>query len=84
MKTCLRLCKNLRADGITSLMVEGGPTLLRSFIREGLFDEIRIESSPVALGHGLAAPELPLADGTVLKTVERETCRGNIITVFRR
>lgn len=78
------LMQKLRADGITSLMVEGGPTLLRSFIREGLFDEIRIESSPVALGHGLAAPELPLADGTVLKTVERETCRGNIITVFRR
>lgn len=78
------LMEKLRANGITSLMVEGGPTLLRSFIREGLFDEIRIETSPVALGRGLAAPELPIADGTVFKTVERETCRGNIITVFRR
>lgn len=78
------LMKRLKADGITSLMVEGGPTLLRSFIREGLFDEIRIESSPVVLGQGLAAPELPLADGNALKTATREICRGNTITVFRR
>lgn len=78
------LMKRLKADGITSLMVEGGPTLLRSFIREGLFDEIRIESSPVVLGQGLAAPELPFADGNALKTATREICRGNTITVFRR
>lgn len=78
------LLEKLRADGITSLMVEGGPTLLRSFIREGLFDEIRIETSPMTLGQGLAAPGLPLAGGTPLKTAAQERCRGNVITVFRR
>lgn len=31
--------------GITSLMVEGGPALLRSFLAAGLFDEQRIEVS---------------------------------------
>lgn len=31
--------------GITSLMVEGGPTLLRSFLDANLFDEQRIEAS---------------------------------------
>lgn len=30
--------------GITSLMVEGGRTLLNSFIEKGLYDEMRIES----------------------------------------
>lgn len=29
--------------GVTSLMVEGGPTLLKSFIDSGLYDRIRIE-----------------------------------------
>lgn len=33
--------------GITSLMVEGGRTLLDSFIEHNLFDEIRIESSSI-------------------------------------
>lgn len=33
--------------GITSLMVEGGRTLLDSFIEHNLFDEIRVESSSI-------------------------------------
>lgn len=33
--------------GITSLMVEGGRTLLDSFIKKGLYDEMRIESSSI-------------------------------------
>jgi len=78
------LVEKLKTDGITSLMVEGGPTLLRSFIHEDLFDEIRVESSHVATGHGLAAPSIPLENGTGLKCVAREVCRGNVITVFRR
>lgn len=36
--------------GVTSLMVEGGPTLLKSFLKEGLWDEIRVEKgSPDAI-----------------------------------
>ena len=31
--------------GITSLMVEGGRTLLDSFIEKNLYDEMRVESS---------------------------------------
>lgn len=33
--------------GITSLMVEGGRTLLDSFIEKNLFDEMRVESSSI-------------------------------------
>ncbi len=53
----------LYADGITSVMVEGGPTLLRSFIEAGLWDLARVEVSPVTLGpQGTApAPTLPSA-----------------------
>ena len=74
------LMEKVRRQGINSIMVEGGPTLLKSFIKEGLYDEIRIETAPVTLGAGLPAPILP--DG--LQSVSREMCRENVITVFRR
>lgn len=45
--------------GINSLMVEGGPSLLNSFIEAGLWDEIRRERSPLLLGNGPKAPEMP-------------------------
>lgn len=50
----------LYAKGITSLLVEGGPTVLRSFIDSGLWDEARVEtSSYVFAPHGAAlAPRL--------------------------
>lgn len=53
------LMKRLYAEGITSLMVEGGPTLLKSFIEQGLYDDVKIEVSPMKLGSGLPAPETP-------------------------
>lgn len=42
--------------GVTSLMVEGGGKTLEAFLDAGLFDEIRVESSPVVTGGGTAAP----------------------------
>ena len=49
----------LYADhGVTSLMVEGGATTLGLFARERLFDEVRVEISPVALGDGVRTPEI--------------------------
>ena len=48
--------------GITSVLVEGGAAVLKSFIDEGLWDEARVEIAPVILGsRGRAkAPILPL------------------------
>lgn len=73
------LLTRLRQENISSLMVEGGPTLLNSFIKQKLFDEIRIETSPINLLNGLRAPSLP--DG--LTQVSQRVCRNNLITVFR-
>lgn len=52
----------LRAEGVTSLLVEGGSALLRSFIECGMWDEARIEVAPVKLGdRGTAqAPVIPM------------------------
>lgn len=43
--------------GVTSLMVEGGAELLQSFLDAGLYDEIRVETSPLTAFHGVKAPE---------------------------
>lgn len=48
--------KDLYDEGVTSLMVEGGPTLLQSFIDKGLYDDIQVEVSEKKLGTGLPAP----------------------------
>ena len=51
----------LYAQGITSVLVEGGAEVLRSFIDAGLWDAARIEIAPARLGeHGrTAAPPIP-------------------------
>ena len=77
---CRELVGNLRKEGITSLMVEGGARLLGSFMEAGLYDEIRVEESPLMLGNGLKAPGLP----DDVTESHREMCRGNQITYYRR
>lgn len=46
-----------RDHKVTSLMVEGGPTILQAFLDSGFVDETRVEIAPVRLGSGLKAPE---------------------------
>lgn len=44
---------------IQSLLVEGGTTLLQSFIDASLWDEIHVETAPIVLEKGIKAPILP-------------------------
>lgn len=52
---------SLYQQGITSVLVEGGPSVLSSFLNAGLWDAARIETAPFALGkNGSAkAPSAP-------------------------
>lgn len=73
------LMKDLYDQKISSLMVEGGPKLLQSFINENLFDEIRVETAPFSLDvKGLKAPSLP----TGLVLIDSEIIRGNLIQYY--
>lgn len=45
-----RTLRRLYNEGITSVLVEGGPTILKSFMDSGLWDEARVEIAPVKLG----------------------------------
>lgn len=50
----------LREKGITSVLVEGGAAILQSFIDAGLYDFVRVETSPVHLNTGVPAPAIGL------------------------
>lgn len=78
-KTLFSQLESLRKDGITSLMVEGGAKLLKSFIEEGLYDEIRVETSPDLIQSGLKAPDIP----DNVYPVAQQICRNNIITRYK-
>jgi len=46
---------SLAEGGITSLLVEGGPTLHRAFWDAGVVDRVQVIETPVRLGLGIAA-----------------------------
>ena len=63
---------------IDSLLVEGGATVLQSFIDAGLWDEIRVEVNPsLELHDGVVAPSFPLES-----PASRELLAGNEILRF--
>ncbi|HJV76773.1 MAG TPA: bifunctional diaminohydroxyphosphoribosylaminopyrimidine deaminase/5-amino-6-(5-phosphoribosylamino)uracil reductase RibD [Paludibacter sp.] len=45
---------------IHSVLVEGGPTILNSFLDAGLWDEANVEVSPQRISEGVVAPVLPI------------------------
>ena len=58
-----------------SLLVEGGATLLQSFIDSGLWDDARVEVNPsLELGCGVVAPVLPAS-----LSFGKDVCGGNEI-----
>lgn len=60
--------------GITSLLVEGGPTLLESFLSRGLYDEIRVERGSGRIPGGVPAPSLLTLKKTKIgKTIPSDT-----------
>lgn len=61
-------------EKITSILVEGGPTLLRSFLSENLWDAARIEKAPFTLGDqgDSPAPSISLSPATAYTLDSRE------------
>lgn len=53
------LLASLTARNVQTLLVEGGPTTLQSFIDAGLWDEAWVETSTLSLGDGVSAPKMP-------------------------
>lgn len=50
--------EDLRKRGVQSLLVEGGASLLQSFLKEHLWNRIRVETSPIRLLSGVQSPDM--------------------------
>lgn len=73
--------ESLHAHHIQSLIVEGGAKTLASFLEQGLWDELRVETNfKMTVSDGTRAPQIP-ADAEVVST---ESYDGNRIVTFRR
>ena len=70
--------ENLHAQGIQSLIVEGGRKTLQSFIDQDLWDEIRVETAPITVTDGTKAPTLP-HDCTLRSSEQYD---GHLIQLF--
>ena len=72
---------SLYAQNIQSIIVEGGAETLRTFLIQGLWDEIRVETNTaLTVTDGTRAPIIP-ANAVV---VSSKTFGSNSIVVFRR
>jgi diaminohydroxyphosphoribosylaminopyrimidine deaminase / 5-amino-6-(5-phosphoribosylamino)uracil reductase len=56
---------------IHSVLVEGGPTILNSFLEAGLWDEANVEVSPQRISEGVAAPVL------LIQPISRKNIEGH-------
>lgn len=74
------LMAQMYADGIQSLLVEGGAMTLQSFFDAVLWDEMRIETSPITVGDGTRAPHLP-ADAVL---TAREKYGNNTVEWYKK
>jgi len=74
-----QLIADLYQHGIQSLIVEGGRQTHEAFIAAGLYDEIRVETAPLAVADGTRAPQLPAA----VELMSKKEYDGNTITVYR-
>lgn len=73
------LLNDLYEQKLQSLIVEGGASVLQSFIDKGLWDEIRVETAPFIVPNGIDAPLLPQN----LRIVKTENY-GNTIITYKR
>jgi len=67
----------LHAQGIQSVLVEGGASTLDLFINSGLWDEARVFKAPLSFKKGLQAPSI---NGTVCSTSD---IAGDILTIYQ-
>jgi diaminohydroxyphosphoribosylaminopyrimidine deaminase/5-amino-6-(5-phosphoribosylamino)uracil reductase len=70
------ILKYLYETEIQSILVEGGATLLNSFIQAGLWDEARVFTGDVSFGAGIASPVIQAEPSEVI------TSGSDILEIF--
>ena len=79
--TLTDLVSDLYQRKIQSVLVEGGTTLLQSFLDAGLWDEMRVLRSPMMLGRSQTAVQAPRVQG---RLISREMVGNDELTIYRR
>lgn len=75
------ILRDLKTRGVQSLLVEGGATLLQSFVDQHLWNRIRVETSPKALFAGVKSPSI----GNIKGRVSRISIYGkNLVTCYEQ
>ncbi len=74
-----QILTSLHADGIQTLLVEGGSALLQSFIDSGLWDECYVEKGTTPIKGTVPAPSIPSS-----LLCSKEKFMGREISLFRR
>lgn len=67
---------------ISSVLLEGGPTLLSAFLDAGLVDDVRVFIAPKLLGGGLSpltSPARRMHDAQALRDVSVETLGADVL-----
>ncbi len=73
--------ESLHAHNIQSLIVEGGTKTLQSFLIQGLWDEIRVETNTtMTVSDGTRAPQIPANS----QVISHKAYDGNIIVRYKR
>lgn len=78
LKKTLQL-DELQKEKIQSVIIEGGATLLQSFINENIFDEIRVFRSKKQLYKGILAPFLPKN----INIIEKQNLMDDELTIYK-
>ena len=72
---------SLHAHRIQSLIVEGGAQTLKSFMEEGLWDELRVETNlSMTVTDGTRAPQIP-AEAMVTESHKYD---DNLLVIYQR
>jgi diaminohydroxyphosphoribosylaminopyrimidine deaminase/5-amino-6-(5-phosphoribosylamino)uracil reductase len=84
-----QVLKVLAEQGITRLMVEGGPTVAASFVTADLVDEVALFRSPNAIGAGginalEGLPHTALTESPRLKPIGSETVGADTLELYER
>ena len=74
------ILNNLYSRGVNSLLVEGGKKVFSTFIKEGLFQEIKIFYAPILQGNGIKMIE----NVSMVVQVERSRRIGEDILIEGR
>jgi len=76
--TVPHLLEQLYLHNVQSLIVEGGAQTHRSFLESGMWDELRVETSPQTVTRGTRAAEIP----SQARLLSQHIIDGNIITRY--